>query len=82
MRPILLEEAGYVHKNVRKLFGKKLRTLRLAKGWSQEDLGHRAGIGQQHISDLETGKKEACLDLIVALADSLDVTLAELMKDI
>lgn len=37
-------------------FGLALARLRRSRSWSQEELAHRAGISQRHISFLETGR--------------------------
>ncbi|MFI5617508.1 helix-turn-helix domain-containing protein [Streptomyces sp. NPDC051567] len=38
-------------------FGARLRSLREARGWTQEELGGRMGYSGQHISAVETGRK-------------------------
>lgn len=37
-------------------FGSALARLRRSRSWSQEELAHRAGISQRHLSFLETGR--------------------------
>ncbi len=48
-------------------------------GLSQEGLAHDAGTGRTFISELERGKKGPSLKTIFALADSLDVSPAEIV---
>lgn len=38
-------------------FGARLRKLREARGWTQEELGERMGYASAHISSVETGRK-------------------------
>jgi transcriptional regulator with XRE-family HTH domain len=37
-------------------FGPALARLRRSRSWSQEELAHRAGVSQRHLSFLETGR--------------------------
>jgi XRE family aerobic/anaerobic benzoate catabolism transcriptional regulator len=57
-------------------FGRRIRSLRAAKGWRQIDLAEEAGINEKYVSDLEIGKKEVCLRTIVAIADAFDLSIA------
>lgn len=38
-------------------FGERLRTLRDARGWTQDELGERMGYSGTHISAVETGRR-------------------------
>jgi transcriptional regulator with XRE-family HTH domain len=62
------------------LLGKRIRTLRKAKGWRQIDLAQHSGVHEVHISDLERGTREVGLKTLFALAQALDVKLASLFK--
>ena len=68
--------------NTRQRFGARLLKLRQQRDWSQERLSEESGVGVQHISNLERGTKEPCLDLMEKLAKSFEVTLAELLTDV
>ncbi|MEM7690128.1 MAG: helix-turn-helix domain-containing protein [Pseudomonadota bacterium] len=39
-------------------FGIVLARLRHARGWSQEELAHKSGLSQRHVSFLETGRSQ------------------------
>ena len=54
-------------------FGKILRQLRNAKGWSQEDLAVRLEVSRSHVGRLETGEKQPSLKMLFRLADTLEV---------
>ena len=41
--------------------GKKVRALRLGKGWSQEKLGEYSGLDRTYISDIERGVRNPML---------------------
>jgi transcriptional regulator with XRE-family HTH domain len=55
-------------------FGHRLRELREARGWSQQDLAIKAGITQSGISYLEIGKKDPGWETVQALARALEVS--------
>lgn len=66
----------------RSLFAKRLRTIRLRQGLSQERLAELSDLHRNYISILETGKQSATLDAIVKLAHALKVKPAVLLRDI
>lgn len=57
----------------RRAFGLKVRTLRLAAGFSQEALAERSGLHRTYISSLERGQRNVGLDNIIKLAAALGV---------
>lgn len=46
----------------------RLRALRTARGWTQEQLGHRVGVSRQAIIAIESGKHDPSLDLAYRIA--------------
>ncbi len=64
----------------RVLFGKRLRRIRVRKGWSQEELAHRAGVDRTYVSGIERGIRNPSLINICKLADTLGVKPATLMN--
>jgi transcriptional regulator with XRE-family HTH domain len=62
--------------------GRKLRKLRKQKGWTQSYMAEHTGFGRSHISNLETGKKEAGLRALEILADSFGISLPKLLSRI
>ena len=61
-------------------FGARLRELRLAKSFSQEDLADLAHMHRTYMSGVERGLRNVSLDNIWALADALEVSPAEFFK--
>jgi transcriptional regulator with XRE-family HTH domain len=59
----------------------RLRGLRVARGWSLDELGRRAHIGPSTISRIETGRRRITLDHLVTLARALETTVDELLVD-
>src|SRR4051794_34546497 len=64
--------------DIRPLFGSRIRQLRAAKGWSQEDLADRASLHRAYIGSIERGEQDISLANIEKLAATLGVSLAEL----
>jgi len=64
--------------NIQKQFGNRVKSLRLAKGLSQEELAFRAGIHRTYIGGIERGERNLALRNIARIAKALDVSLPEL----
>jgi transcriptional regulator with XRE-family HTH domain len=64
------------------LLGQRIRELRKARGWRQLDLAEQAGINENYVSDLELGRKEACLKTLSTLARAFGIKLDELFRGI
>jgi transcriptional regulator with XRE-family HTH domain len=58
-------------------FAARLRGWRQQRGWSQLELAGRAEISQRHLSFLELGRANPSRDMVVRLANTLDVPLRE-----
>src|SRR5690606_11504716 len=59
----------------------RLRSLRLARGWSLDELAQRSDLSASTISRTETGRRRLALDHLVTLARALDTTVDELLVD-
>ena len=57
----------------------RLRGLRTARGLSLDELGKRSNLSASTISRVETGKRTLSLDVLVALAQALHVSLDVLL---
>lgn len=66
--------------NLRKLFGKRLRSIRLAKEMTQEELAEKAGVHSTYIGIIERGRQSVSLDIIERIAKALDITELELFS--
>ena len=58
----------------------RIRSLRLARGWSLENLAGRCGLGPSTLSRLETGHRRMALDQLVPIARALGTTLDALVE--
>lgn len=56
----------------------RIREHRKARGWTVEHLADRVGTSKGHLSDIETGKREASLPMLRAIAQALGVTEVEM----
>lgn len=54
-------------------FGERLRQLRQERGWSQEAFAHHPGFDRTYISGMERGRRNPTLDVIIKLAEALEV---------
>ncbi|GAB2965644.1 hypothetical protein GCM10027075_76800 [Streptomyces heilongjiangensis] len=62
------------------LVRKRIRALRVAQGWSLEELATRANLSQSSLSRIENGRRRLALDQLVVLARALDTTLDQLVE--
>lgn len=62
------------------MFARNLKAARLAKGLSQEELAHRAGIDRTYISSLERGVYKASIVVVDRLARVLEAEASDLLK--
>ncbi len=67
-------------KNIRILFGNRLRILRLNKGLSQESLADIASMHRTYVGAIERGEQNVSLDNIAKLAKALKVDIADLFR--
>jgi transcriptional regulator with XRE-family HTH domain len=58
-------------------FGVQLRSWRVSRRLSQEQLADRAGVSTRHLSFVENGKSNPSREVVLALAGALDVPLRE-----
>lgn len=66
-----------VAEDFRKVFGKRVRELRLSLKISQEQLAERSGLHRNYVGGVERGERNVALLNIVRLADALGVTLVD-----
>ncbi len=59
-------------------FGKRLRELRKARGFSQEGFALQVNLDRTYIGGIERGERNPGLKVILRIADALDVAVEEL----
>ena len=62
-----------------KSIGARIRTVRLAKKMTQEQLAEAAGVGVTHISHIETGNSIPSLQVMIDIINALDCSADELL---
>ena len=65
-----------------KMIGNKIRLMRVSKGLSQQNLAKEIGITQAHFSNIENGRCNATIDVLLRLHDSLQVPMAAFFEEI
>jgi transcriptional regulator with XRE-family HTH domain len=65
----------------RRNLARNLRRLRLAKGWSQDDLAAEAGMRQALVSAIEVGTANPTLNSLELLAQALEAGLSDLFEE-
>ena len=62
-----------------KSIGMRIRTVRLEKKLTQEQLAEATGVGVTHISHIETGNSVPSLQVMVDIINALDCSADELL---
>jgi transcriptional regulator with XRE-family HTH domain len=65
--------------NILKKFGDKVKTLRLEKGWTQEELARRADLHRTYIGSIERYERNISLLNVERIAKALNVTIKDLL---
>lgn len=65
---------------LRATLAKNVRGMRTSRGWSQEELGHKSGISQTYISQLESARRAVSIDIVEAIAVGFDIPAEQLLK--
>ena len=60
-------------------FGKRLRELREARDWTQEELAERAELNWLQVGHIERGASDPKLSTVIRLARALKVSPADLL---
>jgi len=66
--------------DVRHRVGLNLQALRRAKGFSQEELAHRAEVHQTYLSGVERGRRNPSVMVLARIASALDADLEDLTR--
>ena len=65
--------------NILKKFGQRVKTLRLQKGWTQEDLARRADLHRTYIGSIERHERNVSLLNVERIAKALKVNIKDLL---
>jgi len=61
------------------MFSKRLREIRIERGFSQASLAKELGVTKQNISDWENGKSETNFEMVARIANFFQVTAGQLI---
>lgn len=65
---------------IKEVFAQNLKKMRTAKGLSQEELAHEAGLDRTYVSALERCIYSATIDVVERLARALGTEAADLLR--
>ncbi|WP_433942309.1 helix-turn-helix domain-containing protein [Brevundimonas diminuta] len=66
---------------IQKRLAVRVKALRLAKGWSQEELAHQAGMHRTFVSQIERATKTSSIVTVEKVARAFDITIGELLDE-
>lgn len=66
---------------IREAFSKVLRDKRKAKGHSQEELAHLAGITMRYVSLLERNKQQPTISTLYSLCKALEIPMGDFVSE-
>lgn len=61
--------------------GQKLRSARLSKGYTQQTLAERTGIGNVYLGEIERGLKMPSLNTFIRIVEALDISADFVLRD-
>jgi transcriptional regulator with XRE-family HTH domain len=62
--------------------GQRVRNLRKARGWNQDDLAQHSGLGRTYISNVERGAKNPSLKALLIFAGGFEMTLIQFLEGV
>jgi transcriptional regulator with XRE-family HTH domain len=68
------------YENTAVLLGRRIRSLRNEKGWTQQELGDQAEVNYKFIGEIERGQQNPSLNVLVKIAAALGVDLPDLFR--
>lgn len=66
--------------NTQKLLGRRIRSLRQARGLTQQQLGERADLNYKYLGAVERGEENPSLLVLERIATALEVELLDLFR--
>lgn len=59
----------------------RLKELRLAKKWSQSDLGEALSVSRQTVNSIENGRYDPSLPLAFTIANVFELTIEDIFQN-
>lgn len=63
------------------LLGKRLRQIRIQKGYTQQTLAQKADIGTVYLGEIERGLKMPSLNIFIKIIEALEVSADYVLRD-
>jgi transcriptional regulator with XRE-family HTH domain len=67
--------------DIKQKFGKKVKLLRIEKGWSQEKLALNADLDRTYIPGIEKGERNISITVIEKIAKALKISIKNLFDE-
>lgn len=67
---------------IREAFGSVLKSIRKERGYSQEELAHRAGIAMRYVSLLERNQRQPTISTLYLLCKALEISMTEFVSKV
>jgi len=67
--------------DIKKKFGKKVKHLRVEKGWSQEKLALNADLDRTYIPSIEKGERNVSITVIEKIAKAFKTNIKNLFNE-
>lgn len=61
--------------------GQRIRESRIEKGYTQQTLANKAGIGLMYLGEIERGIKMPSLSVFIKIVDALDISADYVLRD-
>jgi len=62
--------------------GERVRKLRKARGWNQDDLAQHSGLGRTYISNVERARKNPSLRSLEIFAICFEMKISEFLQEV
>ncbi len=66
--------------DIRIRLGRKVRNLRLQRGWTQVELAEKLGLDRSYLADVERGKRNISVLNLELIAEGLGLSLSQLFS--
>jgi transcriptional regulator with XRE-family HTH domain len=66
--------------DIRIRLGRKVRKLRLQRGWTQVELAEKLGLDRSYLADVERGKRNISVLNLEVIAQGLGLSLSQLFS--
>lgn len=63
-----------------RLLAERIKALREARGWTQEQLAERAAMQRSYLGDLELGRRNPSVRTLVKVANAFGIAVPELFE--